>query len=383
MRKICVASSSRAEYGIMSRLIANLDSDPEIDLHLLVTGTHLSKKFGRTADEISEKISEKIDIGIEGTPQAAMAKAVVKFCAAFERIKPDIAVVLGDRYEILAVATAAMLSKIPIAHIGGGDSSFGAFDEAARHSITKMSHLHFTGCQEHKRRVVQLGENPRRVFNVGELGAENSAKISLMDRRELEESINFKFADKNIMVTFHPETLSNLSSGEQFAQLLAALETLQDTNFIITMPNSDPGNAEIMKMLSVFSKGKKNVLLVPSLGARRYLSALKFVDMVLGNSSSGIIEAPSFGIPTVNIGERQAGRIRASSVIDAKAQKGAILFAIRKAYSAEFRKSIRNMKNPYYKSGSADKIVSVLKSFNFDGLLKKKFYDIPTDSGKA
>ncbi len=383
MRKICVVSSSRAEYGIMSRLIKKLDSDPEIDLRLLVTGTHLSKKFGKTVDEISVKIAEKIDIGIEGSPQSAMAKAVVKFCDAIEKIKPDILVLLGDRYEIMAVAIAAMLSKIPIAHIAGGDSSFGAFDEAARHSITKMSHLHFAGCEEHKRRIIQLGENPKYVFNVGELGAENSSKIPLMSKCDLEKSINFKFAKKNVMVTFHPETLSQTSSGKQFAELLGALEMLEETNIIITMPNSDPGNEDIMNMLSEFSKGRKNVLLVTSLGVQRYLSSLKFVDLVLGNSSSGIIEAPSFKIPTINIGERQAGRIRAVSVIDAKTKKSAILSAIRKAYSPKFKKSLKNMKNPYYKSGSASKIVSVLKNFNLDGLLKKKFYDLETDFRKV
>ncbi len=376
MRKICVATSTRAEYGIMSRLIEKIESNSELELQLVVTGMHLSDKFGQTHQEISSPILKKIDIEIEKEPSHAVAVAIEKFSQAFKELRPDILLVLGDRYEIMAVAIAAMLNNVPIAHIHGGETTEGAIDEAIRHSITKMSHVHFTTCEEYKNRVIQLGEHPKTVFNVGSLGVENIEKMKLLSKEELEKSLNFKFGKKNLLVTFHPVTLENSTSKEQFKELLSALSELKDTKIIFTKPNSDSGNQEIFDLLDSEVSKKIHCAVYTSLGALRYLSTLQFVDAVVGNSSSGIIEVPSFKIATINIGDRQKGRIQADSVINCEPKKEEILKAISGVYTEEFKNSLNKIHNPYKQEGSSDKIISVLKEFPLDNILKKSFYNL-------
>lgn len=371
MRKICVVTSTRADFGIMSRMVDIMHKDSEIDLKLLVTGMHLSKKFGNTYKEINVPITKKIDIQIEKEPSHSTAVAIEKFSKIFKKLKPDIVVLLGDRYEIMGVAQACMFNNIPIAHLYGGETTEGAIDEAIRHSVTKMSHLHFTSCEEYRKRVIQLGENPERVFNVGALGIENIKKVPLMTKGELEQSTGFKFGKKNLLVTFHPVTLEG-NSTEQFKELLSALDELKDTNIIITSPNSDSGSKELFKLIYEFVDKNNNCLYIKSLGMKRYLSAIQYVDAVVGNSSSGIIEVPSFRKPTINIGNRQKGRIQALSIINCEPVKKNILEAIEKAYTTDFSNTV----NPYEKENTAQNIIDILKDFDLNNIIKKEFYDI-------
>lgn len=371
MRKICLVTSTRAEYGIMSRMIEMLEEDKDIDFKLFVTGMHLSKKFGNTYKEISVPIYKKINIDIEKEPAHSLALTVEKFSKQFKKIKPDLVILLGDRYEIMGVAQACMFNNIPIAHLYGGDTTEGAIDEAIRHCITKMSHLHFVSCEESKKRVIQLGENPNRVFNFGALGVENIKKITLMSKEELEKSLEFKFNQKNLLVTFHPVTLEG-NAKAQFTELLNAFDELKDTNIIITCPNSDEGHDEIFELIKQYEKTRNNVKSFKSLGLKRYLSCMQFVDMVVGNSSSGIYEVPSFKIPTINIGNRQKGRMRASSVINCIPQKEDILNAIKQGYERDFSDTV----NPYEKENTAQKILEIIKSFELNGIINKEFYNI-------
>lgn len=371
MRKICLVTSTRAEYGIMSRLIETLSNDSEIEFYLLVTGMHLSEKFGMTKNEITQKIYKEIDIEIEKEPVHSLALTIEKFDKVLKEIKPDLLVLLGDRYEIMGVAQACMLNNIPIAHLYGGDTTEGAIDEAVRHSITKMSHLHFTSCEEYKKRVIQLGENPKRVFAVGNLSLENMKKIPLLSKEEFEKSIDFKLNKKNLLVTFHPVTLEG-AVEEQFKELLDALDELKDTNIIITCPNSDEGSDVIFKMIKEFEQIHPNVKSFVSLGMLRYYSAMKYVDMVVGNSSSGIYEAPSFKIPTINIGNRQKGRLQSASVINCKPEKRDILQAITLGYN----KDCSNTINIYEKDNTCENIIRILKEYDLKNILKKEFYDL-------
>ena len=371
MRKICVVTSTRADYGIMSRLIEMMHNDPEIDLQLIATGMHLSEKFGHTVDEIKIPVIKKIDIEIEKDPSHSLSITIEKFSKVLKDLKSDLVLILGDRYEILGVAIASMLNNIPIAHIHGGETTQGAIDEAIRHSITKMSHLHFTSCEEYRKRVIQLGENPKRVFNVGSLGVENIKTVSLMSKEELEKSIDFKFGQKNLLVTFHPVTLEG-NSTQQFKELLSALKELENTNIIITAPNSDSGNEELFRLIGEFVQNNSNVKYIKSLGMVRYLSAIQYVDAVVGNSSSGIVEVPSFKKPTINIGNRQKGRIQAKSVINCKPQKEDILSALNFVYNSDYSDTI----NPYEKNGTAKNILEIIKSFELNGIIEKEFYNL-------
>lgn len=374
MRKICLITTTRAEYGIMKRLIEKLYNDKDIDFSLIVTGMHLSKKFGETYKDINIPITQKIDIEIEKDAAYSMALAIQRFSDCFKNLLPDIIVILGDRYETMAVAIAAMLNNIPIAHLHGGETTEGAIDEAIRHSITKMSHLHFTSCEDYRKRVIQLGEAPDRVFNIGSLGVENIKTLKLMTKEELEKSLNFKFGKKNILMTFHPVTLEKNSAKSQIKEVLSALGELKDTNIIITMPNSDQESNEIFKQIEVFEKENKNVKTYTSLGVIRYLSTLKYVDMVVGNSSSGIIEVPSFKIPTINIGNRQRGRIQANSIINCQPVKSEILEAINSGYNLD----CSNISNPYEKADSLETLIAKLKSADLNNILIKKFFDVNT-----
>lgn len=383
MRKICVVTSTRAEYGLLYWLLKEIEADSELSLQLIVTGMHLSPEFGLTYKEIEKefKIDKKIEILSSSHTSldicAGMARVYEKFAPALAELKPDILVLLGDRYEIFGVAGVASIMQIPIAHIHGGETTQGAFDEAFRHSITKMGHIHFAATNEYANRIIQLGEEPGRVFNVGGPGIENIKKLNLLNKDEFEKSINFKLAKKNILITFHPATLENSSAREQFNELLKALDELDDTNFIFTKANSDTDGDVINKMIDEYVKqNPQKAVAFASLGQLRYLSAIKFVDIVLGNSSSGLTEVPSFKKATVNIGDRQKGRARASSVIDVRSAKEEILAAIKRAYSKEFEQILKDTINPYDGGNPSKKMVKILKEIKLDGILKKKFYDI-------
>lgn len=383
MRKICVVTSTRAEYGLLYWLLKEIEADSELKLQLIVTGMHLSPEFGLTYKEIEKefKIDKKIEILSSSHTSldicAEMARVYEKFAPALAELKPDILVLLGDRYEIFGVAGVASIMQIPMAHIHGGETTQGAFDEAFRHSITKMSHIHFAATNEYANRIIQLGEEPGRVFNVGGPGIENIKKLNLLNKDEFEKSINFKLAKKNILITFHPATLENSSAREQFNELLKALDELDDTNFIFTKANSDTDGDVINKMIDEYvSENSQKAVAFASLGQLRYLSAIKFVDIVLGNSSSGLLEVPSFKKATINIGDRQKGRARASCVIDVSPVKEEILAAIKRAYSKEFEQTLKDTINPYDGGNPSKKMVKILKEIKLEGILKKKFYDI-------
>ena len=383
MRKICVVTSTRAEYGLLYWLLKEIEADSELKLQLIVTGMHLSPEFGLTYKEIEKefKIDKKIEILSSSHTSldicAEMARVYEKFAPALAELKPDILVLLGDRYEIFGVAGVASIMQIPIAHIHGGETTQGAFDEAFRHSITKMSHIHFAATNEYANRIIQLGEEPSRVFNVGGPGIENIKKLNLLNKDEFEKSIDFRLAKKNILITFHPATLENSSAREQFNELLNALDELEETNFIFTKANSDTDGDVINKMIDEYVRqNPQKAAAFVSLGQLRYLSAIKFVDIVLGNSSSGLLEVPSFKKATINIGDRQKGRARASSVIDVMPVKEEILAAIKRAYSKEFEQTLKDTINPYDGGNPSKKMVKILKEIKLDGILKKKFYDI-------
>ena len=383
MRKICVVTSTRAEYGLLYWLLKEIEADSELKLQFIVTGMHLSPEFGLTYKEIEKefKIDKKIEILSSSHTSldicAEMARVYEKFAPALAELKPDILVLLGDRYEIFGVAGAASIMQIPIAHIHGGETTQGAFDEAFRHSITKMSHIHFAATNEYANRIIQLGEEPGRVFNVGGPGIENIKKLNLLNKDEFEKSIDFRLAKKNILITFHPATLENSSAREQFNELLKALDELDDTNFIFTKANSDTDGDIINKMIDEYvNQNSQKAAAFTSLGQLRYLSAIKFIDIVLGNSSSGLLEVPSFKKATINIGDRQKGRARASSVIDVRPAKEEILSAIKRAYSKEFEQTLKDTINPYDGGNPSKKMVKILKEIELDGILKKKFYDI-------
>ena len=383
MRKICVVTSTRAEYGLLYWLLKEIEADSELKLQLIVTGMHLSPEFGLTYKEIEKefKIDKKIEILSSSHTSldicAEMARVYEKFAPALAELKPDILVLLGDRYEIFGVAGVASIMQIPIAHIHGGETTQGAFDEAFRHSITKMSHIHFAATNEYTNRIIQLGEEPSRVFNVGGPGIENIKKLNLLSKEEFEKSIKFKLAKKNILITFHPVTLENSSAREQFNELLNSLDELEETNFIFTKANSDTDGDVINKMIDEYvSQNSQKAVAFASLGQLRYLSAIKFVDIVLGNSSSGLSEVPSFKKAAINIGDRQKGRARASSVIDVRPDRKEILTAIKRAYSKEFEQILKDTINPYDGGNPSKKMVKILKETKLDGILKKKFYDI-------
>jgi len=384
MKKICVVTGTRAEYGLLYWLMKKIQADVELELQLIVTGMHLSPEFGLTYLEIEKefKISKKVEMLLSSDTAVGISKSVglaqIGFADAYNELKPDLLVVLGDRYEIFSAVSTAMIARIPIAHLHGGETTEGAFDEAIRHSITKMSHIHFTAADEYKNRVIQLGEQPNRVFNVGGLGIENIVKLKLLSKTDFEKSINFKLATKNILVTFHPVTLEGSTSKNQFQELLDALDTLENTHIIFTKANSDTGGRIVNNMIDEYvAKNKFKAVCFTSLGQLRYLSALQYVDAMVGNSSSGLAEAPSFKIGTINIGDRQKGRIKADSIIDSLPNKESILQAFDYLYSDNFKKKLTEVKNPYGDGCASKKIIEEIKVNKLKGLLKKSFYDLP------
>jgi len=384
-KKICVVTGTRAEYGLLYWLLKEIESDKDLELQVIVTGTHLSPEFGLTFKTIEEefKIDKKIEMLLSSDTHIGISKSMglaqISFSEAYEELKPNLLVVLGDRYEIFSAVSAAMIANIPIAHLHGGEITQGAFDESIRHSITKMSHLHFTATNEYRNRVIQLGENPNRVFNVGGLGIDNIKKLKLLSHKEFEDSINFKLNKKNIIVTFHPVTLENSTAKEQFKELLDAIDELENTHIIFTKANSDTDGRIINQMINEYvTKNNDKSIEFTSLGQLRYLSALQYVDVMVGNSSSGLIEAPSFGIATVNIGDRQKGRIKAKSVIDCEPNKQSILEAFNKVYKNNFS----NIINPYGNGGASQKIKKIIKEIILKDILKKSFYDLKTEENK-
>jgi GDP/UDP-N,N'-diacetylbacillosamine 2-epimerase (hydrolysing) len=383
MKKICVITGTRAEYGLLFWLMKEIEADRDLELQVIATGMHLSPEFGLTYKEIEKdfKIDKKIEMLLSSdTPigiSKSMGLAQISFSEKFEELKPDLIVVLGDRYEIFSAVSSAMISRIPIAHLHGGETTEGLVDEAIRHSITKMSHLHFTATEEYKKRVIQLGENPKRVFNVGGMGIENIKRLKLLNKEEFEKSIGFKLNKKNILVTFHPVTLENSTTKFQFQELLNAIDELQETTIIFTKANSDTDGRIINQMIDDYVvKNSNKSVAFKSLGQLRYLSALQFVDGVIGNSSSGLAEAPSFKIGTINIGDRQKGRIKAKSVIDSGVYKNDILNSFQRLYSHEFQKTLKSVENPYGGGLASKNIIDVIKTVELDNILKKTFFDI-------
>lgn len=383
-RRICVVTGTRAEYGLLRWVIDGISKSPALELQLVATGMHLSPEFGLTYQEIERDghtIDAKVEMLLSSDSAAGVAKSMglglIGFADVFERLRPDLVLLLGDRFEILAAASAALVARIPIAHLHGGETTEGAFDEAIRHAVTKMSHLHFVAAAPYRDRVIQLGEHPDRVHLVGGLGVDAIRRIPLLDRDALEASLDFHFGVRNLLVTFHPVTLENQTVEQQMDELLAALDTLHDTQLIITLPNADNGGRAIIRRIEAFVASHPNARAYPSLGQQRYLSCLRVVDAVVGNSSSGLAEAPSMGIGTINIGDRQRGRLRAASVIDCEPERQDILRAIQTSYSAPFRASLAQVTNPYGDGGASARIVRELETVDLTNLVKKAFHDLP------
>jgi GDP/UDP-N,N'-diacetylbacillosamine 2-epimerase (hydrolysing) len=383
-RKISVVTGSRADYGLLRWLMAGIRQHPALELQLLVTGMHLAPEFGLTSREIIADgftIDEAVEMLLPGDTALSVAtstgRGVIGCAEAFSRLQPDVVVVLGDRFEILAAATAALIFRIPIAHLHGGEATEAAFDESIRHAITKMSSLHFVAAEEYRRRVIQLGEDPARVFLVGGLGVDAIARTELMDRAALEESLGMRFGRKNLLVTFHPATLEAAAPAGQMAELLAALDLLADTELIFTLPNADTGGRALIDQLRAFGATRPRAHIFESLGQRRYLSCLAVVDGVVGNSSSGLTEVPAFRKGTINIGDRQKGRLRASSVIDCAPNRASIANAISVLYSSEFQDRLSRVANPYGDGGASDRIVRVLAEQPLDAIVRKRFHDVP------
>ena len=386
-RKICVVTGTRAEYGLLYWLMKEIQEDNDLELQLIVTGMHLSPEFGLTYKEIEKdfKIDKKIEMLLSSDTAVGISKSMglaqISFAEAYDELCPDILVILGDRYEIFSAVSSAMCARIPIAHLHGGETTEGAFDESIRHSITKMSHLHFTATDEYKNRVIQLGEQPDKVFNVGGLGIDNIKKLKLLSRKEFEESIDFKLNKKNILVTFHPVTLENSTASAQFKNILDVLDELKDTNIIFTKANSDTDGRIINSMIDKYVQNNRDKSVgFTSLGQLRYLSALQYVDAMVGNSSSGLIEAPTFKVATINIGDRQKGRIMADSIIHCSSDIVSIRNAFATLYSSEFNKVLSNVCNPYGNGGASKKIKDAIKKVSLDNILKKSFYNIKADN---
>jgi GDP/UDP-N,N'-diacetylbacillosamine 2-epimerase (hydrolysing) len=382
-RKICVVTGSRADYGLLRWVMQGIRGAPELELQVIATGMHLSPRFGLTYREIENdgiRIDRKVDMELGSDSPAGIARSMglglVGFGEALEQLQPDLMLVLGDRFEILPAVVAATLARIPVAHLHGGETTEGAFDEAIRHAITKMSHLHFVAAEEYRDRVIQLGEHPDRVFLVGGLGIDSIKSLPLLDRSALEVSLDFALGRKNLLITFHPVTLDSGTSAQQMSELLAAVATLQGTHLIFTMPNADTDSHVLFDMIDQFVSEHRNARAFASLGQLRYLSCIKHVDGVVGNSSSGLTEVPSFRKGTINIGDRQRGRLMAQSVINCAPERQSIAAALEQLYSPSFRATLATVRNLYGDGGASERIVQVLRNHPLAGILKKSFYDL-------
>jgi GDP/UDP-N,N'-diacetylbacillosamine 2-epimerase (hydrolysing) len=383
-RNICVVTGTRAEYGLLRWVMQGIQDSDVLDLQLIVTGMHLSPEFGFTLHEIEAdgfRIGHKVEMLLSSDTPVGITKsmglAMIGFADALADLNPDLLLVLGDRYEIFAAAASAMIARIPIAHLHGGESTEGLIDEPIRHSITKMAQLHFVAADEYRNRVIQLGEQPENVFKVGGLGVDNILRHKLLSRNELEAALDFRLAARNLLITFHPVTLENSTSSEQIIELLAALAELKDTGLIFTMPNADTDGRILFQQIENFCEQHPNARAYTSLGPLRYLSCILHTDGVVGNSSSGLTEVPSFHKGTINIGDRQRGRLRASSIIDCAPNRISIKKALKHLFSPDFQAILSSVDNPYGNGGACTEIVKILEKQTFSFLLKKHFYDLP------
>jgi GDP/UDP-N,N'-diacetylbacillosamine 2-epimerase (hydrolysing) len=382
-RKICVVTGTRAEYGLLYWIIKGIHEDAALQLQLIVTGMHLSPEFGLTVKDIKNDtfpISERIEMLLSSDTETAIATSMglgmIGFAKAYERLRPDVLVVLGDRFEILSSVASAVPFRIPIAHIHGGESTEGSMDESFRHAITKMSHIHFPSTQEYRNRIVQMGENPAHVFCFGAPGLDNIKRLKLLDKQELSNALNLPVDKEWGIVTYHPATLEKESSELHIKEILHALEGFHNIHWVFTLPNADTESRTIIKNIEYYiQKNPKSTSLFSSLGQLKYLSLLKHAAVMIGNSSSGIIEAPSFKLPVVNIGERQKGRIRAKNIISVPVcEKKPMINAIKKAGSGKFRDSLQGLRNPYGNGNASEKIIGVLKTIPLSNILQKKFH---------
>jgi GDP/UDP-N,N'-diacetylbacillosamine 2-epimerase (hydrolysing) len=382
-RKICVITGSRAEYGLLRWVMQGIKDDRELTLQVIATGMHLSPEFGLTYREIEKdgfQIDRKVEMLTSSDTPVGIAKSMgmglIGFADALNELKPDLIVALGDRFEIFSAVAAALVARIPVAHLHGGETTEGAFDDALRHSITKMSHLHFVAAEEYRRRVIQLGEQPERVFLVGGLGIDNIKRLKLLGRAELEATLDFQLGQRSLLITFHPVTLEMSTAANQMAELLAALAELRDTQLIFTLPNADTDGRALIKMVEQFVALKSNARAYTSLGQLRYLSCVALVDGVVGNSSSGLTEVPSFKKGTINIGDRQRGRLQAESVINCEPTRQSITDAIERLRSTDFQRYLTQVCNPYGEGGASEKVIETIKHLSIDGIAKKAFYDL-------
>ena len=383
IKKVCVVTGSRADYGLLKNLLSLIKKEKLLSLQLVVTGSHLSKKHGNTFKEIIKdkfKIKNKVDLKLFGDNTFSITKSMSlglsKFVKVYDKNKPDIVILLGDRYEIFTACCAASLCRVPIGHIHGGEVTLSSLDEAFRHAISKMSHLHFTASQEYQKRVIQMGESPQNVFNVGGLGVDCIKQTSLYSKSFLEKKLNIKFLKKFALVTYHPETLKKNSSKLNLKHLFEALSFMKDTTVIFTMPNSDIESLTIFKLIKKIVSKKKNYYLFKSLGQKKYYSCCRHSDFMIGNSSSGLLEMPSFKKFSINIGDRQLGRVKAKSVINCDTTTKSMIRAIKYSLNPVNKLKLKHVINPYGKGGASKKIVNILKNKKFDNLILKGFFDI-------
>lgn len=384
MKKICVVTGTRAEYGLLKLIMKGILDDDNLKLQIIVTGAHLSPEFGHTYRLIEDDgftIDQKIEMLISSDTPVGVTKSMglglIGLADALYNLSPDFVLILGDRYEMLITAIASVHAQIPIIHLHGGEITEGSLDEMMRHAITKLSFIHCVATEEYRQRVIQLGELPDHVFVVGGLGVDIIRQTSLICKNELEEKINFKFKDKNLLITFHPTNVGNISSINELNQLLKALNHYQDIGLIFTFPNADAGSRELINTVNIFVESHKNSKLYTSLGNQFYLSCMAICDATVGNSSSGLLETPTFRKGTINIGDRQNGRIQARSVINCKADEIDIRIAIEKLYSDDFQKNLEFTSNPYEREGASRTIINIIHCLNKNQSIKKNFYDLP------
>lgn len=383
-RTICVVTGTRAEYGLLYWILKGIQASIDLELKIIATGMHLSPEFGLTYKQIESDgflIDRKVEMLLSSDTSTAIIKSIglgmIGFADAYKELEPDLLLVLGDRFEIFSAVSAAMIAQIPVAHLHGGETTEGAFDEAFRHSITKMSHIHFTSTEEYRNRVVQLGEQPKHVFNVGAVGIDSIKRLKLLSKKELEEAIGFTLGKQNLLVTFHPVTLEKATAESQFKNILRALDELEETHLIFTKSNADTDGRIINRMIDDYvSMRQEKAVVHTSLGQLRYLSTIQYMDGVVGNSSSGIIEVPSFKVGTVNIGDRQLGRIKVASIIDCKPSYEGVQSALSKLFSGDFKKQIKSTVSPYGDGGVSEKIIHHIREIPLQGIVKKTFYNL-------
>lgn len=377
-KKIAIATGTRADWGLLSPIARRLADSPNVEIAIMATNMHYDSKYGMTYKEIiADGFEIASEIPVFGSPAEISAKCLIEFNKAFSQINPDCVIILGDRFEMVAVAMAAVLAKVPIVHIAGGAISEGAFDDSFRHAITKMSTLHLTETEQYRQRVIQMGEFPENVVNTGAIGVYNAMNLSLMSKQELEKSIGFELGDESLLVTLHCATLEMLPPQIQMQNLLQALDTIPDCKILFTHPNNDSDAETLISMIDDYaSKNSDRVCVVPSLGRLRYLSALRYVKGVVGNSSSGLVEVPSMGIPTLDIGIRQRGRTAGDSVLNCGTSADEITIGLKKILSPEMQQIASMAKNPYAQSDTLERMVSSILTFDFKKNASKRFYNI-------